>query len=107
MYNIDFTEGSFGQFFSPQNEEQAAPTKANLNSHRYCVVMCGGVGSRFWPYSRADVPKQFLDFFGTGRTLLQMTVDRLSNLIPKENIVVVTNDKYRPLVEQQLPDIKA
>ncbi len=42
-------------------------------SHRYCVIMCGGIGSRFWPYSRTDLPKQFIDFFGTGRTLLQMS----------------------------------
>ncbi|MDE7125440.1 MAG: mannose-1-phosphate guanylyltransferase, partial [Muribaculaceae bacterium] len=45
-------------------------------SHRYCVIMCGGIGSRFWPYSRTNLPKQFIDFFGTGRTLLQMSYDR-------------------------------
>ena len=47
------------------------------NNHRYCVIMCGGIGSRFWPYSRQDMPKQFIDFFGTGRSLLQMTYDRI------------------------------
>ena len=46
-------------------------------SHRYCVIMCGGIGSRFWPYSRTDQPKQFIDFFGTGRSLLQMSYDRI------------------------------
>ena len=47
-----------------------------MDKNRYCVVMCGGVGSRFWPYSRNAMPKQFIDFFGTGRSLLQMTIDR-------------------------------
>lgn len=73
------------------------------NNHRYCVIMCGGVGSRFWPYSRADRPKQFIDFFGTGRTLLQMSYDRVSTLIPAENIIVVTSHLYLPLVKEQLP----
>lgn len=73
--------------------------------HRYCVIMCGGIGSRFWPYSRADRPKQFIDFFGTGRTLLQMTYDRLLPLIPSSHIIVVTNAAYASLVREQLPDI--
>lgn len=75
------------------------------NSHRYCVVMCGGVGSRFWPYSRAHRPKQFIDFFGTGRSLLQMSYDRILPLVPKENIIFVTNADYAPLVREQLPEI--
>ena len=62
-------------------------------SHRYCVIMCGGIGSRFWPYSRTDKPKQFIDFFGTGRSLLQMTYDRIAPLVPFENILVVTNSR--------------
>ncbi len=74
-------------------------------SSRYCVIMCGGIGSRFWPYSRSERPKQFIDFFGTGRSLLQMTYDRLLPLVPKENVIVVTNDRYAPLVREQLPDI--
>lgn len=68
--------------------------------------MCGGVGSRFWPFSRNDRPKQFLDFFGTGRTLLQMTVDRILPLIPAENIILVTNSAYSGIIREQLPDIK-
>lgn len=67
--------------------------------------MCGGVGSRFWPFSRTDKPKQFLDFFGTGRTLLQMTVDRILPVIPVENIVLVTNENYAPIVREQLPEL--
>ncbi len=76
-----------------------------MSSHRYCVIMCGGVGSRFWPYSRENRPKQFIDFLGTGRSLLQMSYDRILPLVPKENIVVVTNEKYAPLIREQLPDI--
>lgn len=78
----------------------------SINRHRYCVIMCGGIGSRFWPYSRTDLPKQFIDFFGTGRSLLQMTYDRLLNIVAKENIIVVTNEKYAPLVKSQLPEIE-
>jgi mannose-1-phosphate guanylyltransferase len=67
--------------------------------------MGGGIGSRFWPFSRESYPKQFLDFFGTGRSLLQMTFDRFAKIIPKENIYVVTNESYAALMKEQLPDI--
>ncbi len=76
-----------------------------IDNHRYCVIMCGGIGSRFWPYSRADRPKQFIDFFGTGRSLLQMSYDRVLPIVPKENIVIVTNAQYAPLVREQLPEL--
>lgn len=72
----------------------------------YCVIMGGGIGSRFWPFSRETYPKQFLDMFGTGRSLLQMTFDRFSKIIPKENIYIVTNEVYAPLVKSQLPELK-
>lgn len=75
------------------------------HNHRYCVIMCGGIGSRFWPYSRADRPKQFIDFMGTGRSLLQMSYDRVRPLVPKENILVLTNAAYTGLVQEQLPDL--
>ncbi len=75
-------------------------------SNRYCVIMCGGVGSRFWPYSRAHAPKQFIDFFGTGRTLLQMSYDRTKDLVPPENVIILTNEQYAPLVQEQLPELK-
>ena len=68
--------------------------------------MAGGVGSRFWPYSRADKPKQFLDFFGTGRTLLQMTVDRFRPIVPIENMVIVTNVAYKDIILEQIPDMR-
>ena len=67
--------------------------------------MAGGIGSRFWPYSRKDKPKQFLDFFGTGHTLLQQTFDRYSKIVPKENIFIATNIQYEKLVKEQLPDL--
>ena len=69
----------------------------------FCVIMGGGIGSRFWPFSREGFPKQFLDFFGVGRSLLQMTVDRFAKIIPMENIYIVTNEKYASLVKEQLP----
>jgi mannose-1-phosphate guanylyltransferase len=74
-------------------------------NHRYCVIMCGGIGSRFWPYSRTARPKQFIDFFGTGRSLLQMSYDRILSIVPKENVVIVTNEAYAPLVREQLPEL--
>lgn len=74
-------------------------------SHRWCVIMCGGVGSRFWPYSRADRPKQFIDFMGTGRSLLQMSYDRATQFVSPERVLVVTNRAYMPLIREQLPDV--
>ena len=75
-------------------------------NNRYCVIMSGGIGSRFWPVSRNNYPKQFLDFFGTGESLLQMTFRRFSEIIPPENIFIVTNENYAELTKQQLPAIK-
>ena len=72
----------------------------------YCVIMAGGIGSRFWPYSRNHRPKQFLDFFGTGRSLLQMTIDRIRPLVPIENVLIVTNIDYRDLILEQIPDMR-
>ncbi len=71
----------------------------------YCVIMGGGIGSRFWPFSRESFPKQFLDFFGTGRSLLQMTFDRFAKIIPTENIYIVTNERYADLIQEQLPEL--
>lgn len=77
-----------------------------MNNNNYCVIMAGGVGSRFWPFSTNHRPKQFLDFFGTGRSLLQMTVDRFRPLVPIENVLIVTNVMYRDLILEQIPDMK-
>ena len=67
--------------------------------------MCGGIGSRFWPYSRTRLPKQFIDFLGTGRTLLQMSFDRIRAIVPDSNILIVTNERYASLVREQLPEV--
>lgn len=72
----------------------------------YCVIMAGGVGSRFWPFSRTNRPKQFLDFFGTGRSLLQMTYDRFRKVVPAENILIVSNVIYKDTILEQLPEIQ-
>lgn len=77
-----------------------------MNNKNYCVIMAGGIGSRFWPMSRTNFPKQFHDILGVGRTLIQMTYDRFLPVCPKENIIVVTNDRYKDLVLEQLPDLK-
>jgi len=73
--------------------------------NNYCVIMAGGVGSRFWPLSRQDKPKQFLDILGTGRTLLQMTFDRFKSICPVENIYIVTSLRYKETILEQLPEI--
>ncbi|MBK6835628.1 MAG: mannose-1-phosphate guanylyltransferase [Bacteroidetes bacterium] len=73
--------------------------------NQYCIIMAGGVGSRFWPMSKTNHPKQFLDILGTGRTLLQQTFDRFEGICPPENIYIVTSDQYKELVYQQLPSI--
>ena len=77
----------------------------NKNPRHFCVIIAGGTGRRLWPASRAGMPKQFIDFFGTGRTLLQSTFDRFERLLPRENIYVCTAKAYQPLVEQQLPQL--
>jgi mannose-1-phosphate guanylyltransferase len=76
------------------------------NEHTYCLIMGGGVGSRFWPYSCPQLPKQFLDFFGTGRTLIQQTYDRYVQFIPKENILVATHIQYKDILHEQLPELE-
>ncbi|HEY0769224.1 MAG TPA: mannose-1-phosphate guanylyltransferase, partial [Sphingobacteriaceae bacterium] len=76
-----------------------------MNNNLFVVLMAGGVGVRFWPYSRNSRPKQFLDVLGTGRTLLQSTLDRFTPLCPIENIFVVTHEEHAELVRQQLPQL--
>ena len=71
----------------------------------YCVILAGGKGRRLWPCSRERKPKQFLDFFSTGRTLLQSTFDRMTKIIPPERILVNTNQEYEELVAEQLPEL--
>ncbi|NQY05319.1 MAG: mannose-1-phosphate guanylyltransferase [Flavobacteriaceae bacterium] len=76
-----------------------------MNSNYYAILMAGGVGSRFWPVSTSNFPKQFHDMLGTGQSLIQKTFTRLSHLIPKENIFILTNERYNDLVLEQLPEV--
>ena len=75
------------------------------HSNDYCVILAGGKGRRLWPSSRQDRPKQFMDFFGTGRSLLQQTFDRMSQIIPVDHIYVTTSKEYLGRVRQQLPEV--
>ena len=76
----------------------------DLNNN-HLVVMAGGTGSRFWPMSTSEFPKQFIDVLGCGRTLLQLTIDRFKGICPLDNVWVVTSEKYADIVKEQLPDI--
>lgn len=74
-------------------------------NHTYVIIMAGGVGTRFWPFSRTSNPKQFHDVLGTGKTLLQQTAERFEGICPPENIYIVTSDKYKDLCQQQIPTL--
>lgn len=76
-----------------------------MANNNHLVIMAGGVGSRFWPMSTKDKPKQFIDVLGVGRTLIQLTYDRFEPICPPENVWVVTNKKYVDIVKRQLPEI--
>lgn len=77
-----------------------------MNKNYYAILMAGGVGSRFWPVSTTEFPKQFHDMLGSGQTLIQKTFSRLAQIIPSENILILTNEKYNNLVLEQLPMVK-
>lgn len=76
-----------------------------MKHNHYVAIMAGGIGSRFWPVSRVDYPKQFLDILNTGKTLIQSTFERFSQYIPVENIYVVTSIQYKEIVAKQLPEL--
>lgn len=76
-----------------------------MNKHHYVAIMAGGIGSRFWPMSRTNYPKQFLDILNTGKTLIQATFERFAAFIPVENIYVVTSNEYVNIVKKQLPKL--
>jgi len=76
-----------------------------LNKNTYVAIMAGGIGSRFWPLSRVNHPKQFLDILGTGKTLIQQTFDRFVKLVPVENIYVITANDYLGITSEQLPKL--
>jgi len=75
------------------------------NSNLFCVILAGGKGKRLWPSSRVETPKQFMDFFGTGRTQLQATYDRFAKILPKEHIYICTCKEYEQKAQEQLPDL--
>lgn len=76
-----------------------------IHKNTYVAIMAGGVGSRFWPSSRESLPKQFLDILGIGKSLIQLTCERFENIVPAENILVLTNKSYVGLVKEHLPQI--
>ena len=76
-----------------------------MDKNNFCVIMAGGIGSRFWPLSKSKCPKQFLDILGTGRTLLQGTYDRFIKLMPPEQIFIVSNLEYKEHIVKQLPEL--
>lgn len=76
-----------------------------MKNNYYAVIMAGGVGSRFWPISTQEYPKQFHDMLGTGQTLIQRTFERIHKLVPSQNILIATNEKYNELVLEQLPKV--
>lgn len=78
-----------------------------MNKDRYVAIMAGGIGSRFWPMSRSNYPKQFLDILGTGHTLIQQTFQRYARLVPAENIFIITSKEYLKAVKDQLPELPA
>lgn len=76
-----------------------------MKNNQYVAIMAGGIGSRFWPMSRSRYPKQFLDILGIGRTLIQQSFDRYSQVVPKENVFIVTSQEYVDIVKEQLPEL--
>lgn len=78
-----------------------------MNTRNHLVIMAGGIGSRFWPVSTKDCPKQFVDILGNGKSLLQETVERFKDICPAKNVWIVTSDKYARITKEQLPDVPA
>ena len=76
-----------------------------MDECNHLVIMAGGVGSRFWPMSTMEYPKQFIDVLGCGKTLIQLTLERFGTIFPKDNVWIVTSEKYRDVVKEQLPDL--
>jgi mannose-1-phosphate guanylyltransferase len=77
-----------------------------MRKHDYVIIMAGGIGSRFWPMSRTSLPKQFHDILGLGKSMIQMTYDRFDQFIPRENLFIVTHERYEDLVKSHLPGVR-
>ncbi len=95
----------FITFVTQINRKTMNTNKENNKKHYYCLILAGGKGRRLWPVSREEKPKQFIDFFGTGMTLLQQTYERFCHIVPEENIYVATYSDYQDLVLSQLPQL--
>ena len=78
-----------------------------MNRNNFCIILAGGIGVRLWPVSRQSEPKQFVDFLGSGESMLQTTYRRFRKIIDEDNIIVVSNIKYKSLVAKQLPNLKS
>ncbi|MEP7129170.1 MAG: sugar phosphate nucleotidyltransferase, partial [Chitinophagales bacterium] len=76
-----------------------------MKKHQYAVMLAGGIGSRFWPVSKSRMPKQFLDILGTGKSMMQMTYERLLRSFTSDKIFVITNESYREIAKEQLPEL--
>lgn len=76
-----------------------------MNNNTYCIIMAGGIGSRFWPLSKSSTPKQFLDILGMGKSLIRQTYERFLPVCPKENFLVVTSSEYKALVLKEIPEL--
>lgn len=85
--------------------ENMLSTKDMNKDNRYCVIMAGGTANRFWPVSRETKPKQFLDISGTGKSFVRTTYERFSEIVPKENIIIVTLTRFAELVHTQIPEL--
>ncbi len=103
--HVFFAEVRYFPYLSSQKQTLILIYMMEQSNNNYCVILAGGMGRRLWPCSREHKPKQFLDFFGVGRTQLQQTFDRFVRILPKENILVCTNREHAPLVREQLPDL--
>jgi mannose-1-phosphate guanylyltransferase len=79
--------------------------KKEFGKNTYVAIMAGGIGSRFWPLSRVGYPKQFIDILGTGKTLIQQTFERFAQVVPVENIYIVTANEYLSITAEQLPNL--
>ncbi len=75
-------------------------------NNRYCIIMAGGIGSRFWPLSIKEKPKQFIDILSTGKSMIRETFERFTDIIPVENFIIVTNKAYKDLVKEAIPEIE-
>lgn len=87
------------------NDKEQVPPLGGFRGDYYAVLMAGGIGSRFWPVSTAEFPKQFHDLLGSGDTLIQKTFKRLKTIVPTENILILTNERYKKLVLEQLEEV--